>query len=131
MSLELALTENTAAVKELIAAIKAGATTGTAAGKAGTAAGKAGAAAGKAGAAAGKAGAAKKPGKSVEEAQAALTKIKDSFSLQDARDVLAEFGIAKMSEIKADQAEEVFNAAVIKFDELSATGGDDGDDEGL
>lgn len=128
MSLELALTENTAAVKELIAAIKAGAT-GTAAG---AATGKAGAATGKAGAATGKAGAgAKKPGKSVEEAQAALTKIKDAFSLQDARDVLAEFGIGKMSEIKADQAEDVFNAAVIKFDELSAAGGDDGDDEGL
>lgn len=70
-----------------------------------------------------------KPAHTVEEAQAALLKIKDDFSIDKAKEVLAQFGIAKMAEIKPDQADAVFAAAEKKHAELSEGGdGDEGSD---
>jgi hypothetical protein len=68
--------------------------------------------------------AAAKPAHTIEQAQAALLKIKDEFSLDKAKEVLAMFGGIKMAEIKADQADAVFAAAEAKYAELSEDGGD-------
>lgn len=65
----------------------------------------------------------------VEQAQAAVTKIKDDFSLDEAKKVLKKCKLAKLAEVSDDCAAEVFKAANAHYEALSAAGGEDEEQE--
>lgn len=71
-----------------------------------------------------------KPVHTVEQAQAALVKIKDEFGLSEAKAILAAHEIDKMANIKAEQADAVFAAAEARYTELSGGEADEGEGEG-
>lgn len=120
MSLEEKMAALTAALEANTAALQ---------GKA-SSAGKTTAAAGTGKTTAGK-GAASGSGKkavSVEQAQAAITKIKDDYSLDEARKVLKACKLAKLADVSDENAEQVLKAATKHYDALSA-GGDEEEQE--
>lgn len=122
MSLEQALAANTAAIEALTAALQAGGSVPAA-----TTTEKPASTGKTTRAAAGKTTKASKPAHTPEECQAVLIKIKDEHGIEHAKEILAEHGIDKMANIKADQADAVFASAEAKYAELSA-GGDEGDE---
>jgi hypothetical protein len=124
MSLEQALQENTATMKQLIAALAAAGTvssasTGTAA-DAGTTK------------TTGKGGkttkTTEKTGPTREEMVAALTEVKEKFSAADAKAIISKVGATKMAEIADDKIGAAFTLAKAKLEAADAGGDDDGDD---
>lgn len=74
---------------------------------------------------------ASKPKRSIEEAQAAVTKIKDEFGLENAKDVLKSCKVEKLASITDATAEKVFAAAEAKYEELSCSSGDTDEEDGI
>lgn len=67
-----------------------------------------------------------------EQVNAALIKIKDEFGMPEAKNVIKEHGLVdKMADIKPAQFKAVFEAAVAKFDELTAAKDGAGEDDDM
>jgi hypothetical protein len=83
--------------------------------------------------AAGKAAAAGKTDKAkavtVEQAQAAVTKIKNDFSLEEAKKVLTKCKLAKLAEVSDDNADAVYKAALKHHEALTAAGEEEPEEE--
>lgn len=74
----------------------------------------------------------KATGKTVEEASAALVKLKDEFGIEHAKSVLKESGFSKMAELTPEKADAVFKSAEAKYAELQENDGEEeeeGDDD--
>lgn len=69
------------------------------------------------------------PVHSVEATCALLTKIKDEFGLQHAKDVLKECGLEKMAGVDDKNTDKVFDKAEAKYEELSS--GSDAEEDGI
>lgn len=65
-----------------------------------------------------------KPKHSEDDVVAALTKIKDEFGPEGAKEVIKALGFAKMAEITADKYDEAVKLAEEKYAELEAGEGD-------
>jgi len=69
-----------------------------------------------------------KPTKTQAEVNAALIKLKDTFKAEEAKAVISGVGgVERMGEIPESKYDEVYEAAVKRFEELSAAGEEDGD----
>lgn len=61
-----------------------------------------------------------------EQVNAALVKLKDDFDLKHAKEIIKEHGKCdKMADIKPAHFQAVYDAAIAKYTELSAGGGDE------
>lgn len=65
-----------------------------------------------------------KPKHTEEEVVAALTKIKDEFGADPAKEIVRELGFAKMAEITPDKFDLAVELATKKYEELSEAGDD-------
>lgn len=73
-----------------------------------------------------------KPKHTEDDVVAALTKIKEEFGADAAKEVIKALGCAKMAEITADKYDQAVKLAEEKYTELTEAGNGDGDeDEGL
>lgn len=73
-----------------------------------------------------------KPTKTQAEVNAALIKLKDTYKAEEAKAIITKVGgVDRMGEIPEDKYDEVYNAAVKRFDELSAETGEGAADDGL
>lgn len=80
----------------------------------------------------GKATKSTKPTKTQAEVNAALIKLKDTYKAEEAKAIITKVGgVDRMGEIPEDKYDEVYNAAVKRFEELSAETGEGAADDGL
>jgi hypothetical protein len=128
MSLEQALNENTATMKQLIAALAAAGTVSAA--STGTAADAGAATTTKTSTAKGKTKTAEKAGPTREEMVAALTEVKEKFGAAEAKAIISKAGAAKMAEIADDKIAATFTLAKAKL-EASSADETDPEDDGL
>jgi hypothetical protein len=128
MSLEQALNDNTATMKQLIAALAAAGTVSAA--STGTAADAGTATTTKTSTAKGKTKTAEKSGPTREEMVAALTEVKEKFGAAEAKAIITKVGAAKMAEIADDKIGSAFTLAKAKL-EASSADDDNNDDDGL
>lgn len=138
MSIEQLIKENTEAINrntEALLAVAGKAATTTAAAKTETTTSKTDAAKSGSTGGAKTSGAAKKeaakPKHSEDEVVAALTKIKEEFGADPAKEIVKELGFAKMAEITPDKYDLAVELATKKYEALVEEAGGSGDSDDL